>query len=125
MSCSSVLGSIALFGIALLGLYMYNYMTMSLYIVNLEKCRDKPTCDLEPIVSWWGVFTFAFQIIFLVATLCISGLAVGLCLPKNIFDSVNKPAQQPNASATPTPNETRVDIETASDAQTVKLEDMI
>ncbi len=103
--CCKALVCIASFGLAIISLYMYHFANMSLFVVNLEKCRDKPVCDLEAVVSGWGAFIFALQLVFLILTILLTGFALMICLEKrlslnNVATTATKSTSNANETAT-------------------------
>lgn len=73
-----IAGTLVLGGAAF-SLFMYHYASMSLYIVNIEKCRDKAICTLELGDSGLGFVVFLFQLLFLALTIALGTFSIFLC----------------------------------------------
>jgi len=80
--CRAVL-VIGLYGIGLLCFYMYHYSTMGLFEIDLEKCKDKPKCEITASVSGWGAFSYAFALIFLSGSIASIAGALAICYGYN------------------------------------------
>ncbi|QJX71010.1 hypothetical protein F-liban_262 [Faustovirus] len=80
--CRAVL-VIGLYGIGMLCFYMYHYSTMGLFEIDLEKCKDKPKCEITASVSGWGAFSYAFALIFLSGSVASIAGALAICYGYN------------------------------------------
>jgi hypothetical protein len=123
VSAGRVIGAIAISSIAVLCLYMYQYTTVSMFEIEIAKCRDNTTCEISAKLSGWGFVAFVFSIIFLIATVFSISSIIMMCV--NATSDVSKP---PVASPVASPVANKVapeSVEVAARDTNVQLEAMI
>jgi hypothetical protein len=106
--CRGLLAIITTGGV-IFAIFIYHLLNHSLYVVDMEKCRDQKYCSLEPIVSWGGVFIFAMQLVVLAGIFSLAVLTISLCAGRDI---TNKLKSQPQTSQPQTSQPTSTNSDT-------------